>query len=88
MSLYHLPNVLSRYSDTAVFCFFMYILADLAVVSIIPLVVLVALNPSHKALGVSPSFELQELINENHNWVQTYGKSESHLRSNYTDISG
>ncbi len=37
-------------------------------------------------MGTSPSFELQELINENHNWSQTYGNSESHLRSNYTDI--
>ena len=26
------------------------------------------------------------MINENHNWSQTYGNSESHLRSNYTDI--
>jgi hypothetical protein len=37
-------------------------------------------------LGAPPPFELQELINENHNWVQTYGNTESHLRSNYTDI--
>jgi len=63
------------------------ILANLALLSIIPLVLLaVLLNPFHKALAISPSFELQELINENHNWAQTYGNSESHLRSNYTDI--
>jgi hypothetical protein len=37
-------------------------------------------------MAISPSFELQELINENHQWVQTYGSSESHLKSNYTDI--
>ena len=64
------------------------IFADLSVAGIIPLVILAILNsiPFHKALGVSPSFELQELVNENHNWVQTYGNTESHLRSNYTDI--
>ena len=62
-------------------------LDDLALASIIPLLALLLtfLNPL-QALGVSPSFELQELINENHNWVQTYGNTESHLRSNYTDI--
>ena len=38
------------------------------------------------AAGQSPSFELQELINENRNWVQTYGTSDSHLKSSYTDI--
>jgi len=62
------------------------IFTDLGIACIIPLVLLAVLNPFHKALGVSPSFELQELINENHNWVQTYGNTESHLRSNYTDI--
>gem|GEM_PF-492239 len=58
----------------------------LTVACIILLVLFTVLNPFHKALGVSPSFELQELINENHYWVQTYGNSESHLKSNYTDI--
>jgi len=62
------------------------IFADITVACVIPLVLLVAPNPFHKALGVSPSFEFQEMINENHNWVQTYGNSESHLKSNYTDI--
>jgi hypothetical protein len=34
----------------------------------------------------SPSFDLQELTNENHHWVQTYGNSDEHLKSSYTDI--
>jgi hypothetical protein len=60
-------------------------LADLTLAGIIPLILLVILNP-FQSFGLSPSFGLQELINENHDWVQTYGNSESHLRSNYTDI--
>ena len=34
----------------------------------------------------SPSFELQEMINENHDWFQTYGNSDLNLKNNYTDI--
>ena len=37
-------------------------------------------------MAQSPSFELQELINENRHWVQTYGNNDSHLKSSYTDI--
>ena len=28
-------------------------------------------------MALSPSFELQELINENRHWVQTYGNSDT-----------
>jgi hypothetical protein len=38
------------------------------------------------AMALSPSFELQELLNENRNWVQTYGNSNANLKSSYTDI--
>ena len=38
------------------------------------------------SMAQSPSFELQELINENRNWIQTYGNNDTHLKSNYTDI--
>lgn len=37
-------------------------------------------------MALSPSFELQELINENRHWIQTYGNSSTHLKSSYTDI--
>ncbi len=37
-------------------------------------------------MAQSPSFELQELINENRNWVQTYGNNDTYLKSNHTDI--
>jgi hypothetical protein len=48
---------------------------------------LLSLNPFYKqAVALSPSFELQEITNENRNWVQTYGNSDAHLKSNYTDI--
>jgi hypothetical protein len=44
------------------------------------------MNPFQRTMALSPSFELQDLINENRHWVQTYGNSEPHLRSNYTDL--
>jgi hypothetical protein len=47
---------------------------------------IIFLDPFHNAAASSPSFELQQLINENHRWVQTYGKSAANLKSNYTDI--
>ena len=50
------------------------------------LLVIIILDPFQKAIASSPSFKLQQLINENHRWVQTYGKSAAHLKSNYTDI--
>jgi len=57
------------------------------IVTIIPLLLLLLiLNPFHKAIALSPAFELQELINENRHWVQTYGNSDANLKSNYTDI--
>jgi hypothetical protein len=37
-------------------------------------------------MALSPSFDLQELINQNRHWVQTYGNSDEHLKSNYSDI--
>ena len=37
-------------------------------------------------MAESPSFELQELTHDNHHWVQTYGNSDEHLKSSYTDI--
>ena len=51
------------------------------------LVVTLTLNPFfNKTNALSPSFELQEMTNKDHNWVQTYGNSDAHLKSNYTDI--
>lgn len=38
------------------------------------------------SMAQSPSFELQELINENRQWVQTYGNNDPHLKTAYTDI--
>jgi hypothetical protein len=57
-----------------------------SIIIIIPLLLLLILNPFHKTMALSPSFELQELINENRHWVQTYGNNDAHLKSNYTDI--
>ena len=34
----------------------------------------------------SPAFELQEVLNENRHWFQTYGNSDTNLKNNYTDI--
>jgi hypothetical protein len=43
---------------------------------------------NHKSANAlsSPSFEFQEMINENHDWFQTYGNSDLNLKNNYTDI--
>jgi hypothetical protein len=62
-----------------------YTYAPLCIVIIIPLLLLI-LNPFHKTMALSPAFELQEMVNKNHHWVQTYGNSDAHLKSNYTDI--
>ncbi|HJT84557.1 MAG TPA: hypothetical protein VJ697_08745 [Nitrososphaeraceae archaeon] len=44
-------------------------------------------NPLYKeTFAISPSFELQEIINQDHKWVQTYGNSDKYLKSNFTDI--
>lgn len=45
------------------------------------------LNPLYKeTFALSPSFELQEITDENQQWVQTYGNSDKYLKSNFTDI--
>src|SRR5437879_12190857 len=62
------------------------ILINSVIIIIIPLLLFLILNPFHKTMALSPSFELQEMINENHHWVLTYGNSDAHLKSNYTDI--
>jgi len=62
---------------------------NLIIITVVPLLlslIITILNTFHEAIASSPSFELQQLINENHRWVQTYGKSDAHLKSNYTDI--
>src|SRR5439155_4400049 len=62
------------------------ILINSIMIITIPLLLLLFLNPFHKTMALSPSFELQEMINENHHWVQTYGNNDAHLKSNYTNI--
>src|ERR1700739_4220259 len=56
------------------------------IISISSIFILLFLNSFHKTMAISPSFALQELINKNHHWDQTYGNSDAHLKSNYTDI--
>ena len=58
--------------------------------SVIVIIILSLLLSSNlfveKATASSPSFGLQEITNENRHWIQTYGDSDAHLKSNYTDI--
>lgn len=56
------------------------------VISISSIFILQFLSSFHKTMAISPSFDLQELINKNHHWAQIYGNSDAHLKSNYTDI--
>ncbi len=54
---------------------------------IILLLLFLLLNPLYKeTIALSPSFELQEITDENQQWVLTYGNSDNHLKSNFTDI--
>ena len=59
---------------------------DVCFVIIIFVLLLLTLYAFHKAIALSPPFELQQIDNENHQWVQTYGNGEAHLKSPYTDI--
>lgn len=57
------------------------------IITLLTLLLLLSLNPfNEKAYALSPSFGLQEIINENRHWVQTYGNSDADLKSNYTDL--
>jgi hypothetical protein len=67
-------------------CYYFFFVYLFNIVVIIIPVLLLILNPIHKTMALSPSFELQEIINQNHHWVQTYGNSDAHLETNYTDI--
>lgn len=64
-----------------------YDLSSIAVVSFILLLSFLSKDfLQNDAMALSPTFELQELINENRDWVQTYGNSNAYLKSSYTDI--
>jgi hypothetical protein len=46
-----------------------------------------SLDPFYEEAAASSSaFELQEITNENRQWVQTYGNNDDNLKSNYTDV--
>ena len=56
------------------------------IIILLPLSILFLHTSNEEAVASSPAFELQEITNENPHWVQTYGTSDAHLKSNYTDI--
>ena len=57
------------------------------IVVILFLLLFLFLIPFFKeSIASSPSFELQEIINQDHKWVQTYGNSDKYLKSNFTNI--
>jgi hypothetical protein len=58
-----------------------------SILSSLLLLLLLNLNSFYQeAVALSPSFGLQEITNENRHWIQTYGNTDPHLRSSYTDI--
>jgi hypothetical protein len=58
-----------------------------SIIVIIILSLILAINPFYKQVAASsPSFGLQEITNENRHWIQTYGNSDTNLKSNYTNI--
>jgi hypothetical protein len=56
------------------------------IIILLPLSLLFLNSSDEEAVASSPAFELQEITNENPHWVQTYGTSDAHLKTNYTDI--
>jgi hypothetical protein len=59
-----------------------YTYPPLYVIIVIPLLLLFLIsNPYHKTMALSPSFELQEMVNKNHHWVQTYGGNHLKLKN-------
>jgi hypothetical protein len=62
-----------------------YLIAILLIPTIF-LFLSVMFNSFQRSDALSPSFGLQEVVNENRTWVQTYGNSSHGLKSAYTDI--
>jgi hypothetical protein len=59
----------------------------LFVIIIIITFIIFSLDPFYEEAAASSSaFELQEITNENRQWVQTYGNNDDNLKSNYTDV--
>ncbi|HZI71392.1 MAG TPA: hypothetical protein VFD60_09540 [Nitrososphaeraceae archaeon] len=56
------------------------------IIILLPLSLLFLNSSDEEAVASSPAFELQEITNENPHWVQTYGTTDAHLKTNYTDI--
>jgi hypothetical protein len=50
------------------------------------LLIILCSNGNTVSAVSSPRFDLQEIINENHTWYQTYGNSDAHLMNTYSDI--
>ncbi|HJT49396.1 MAG TPA: hypothetical protein VJ729_14520 [Nitrososphaeraceae archaeon] len=74
-------------SSIAIIFLLLIILSSLLFLSL-PQLSFLPLTPSYGegSATSSPAFELQEVTNENHTWVQTYGNNDTGLKSNYTDI--
>jgi hypothetical protein len=53
---------------------------------ILLLLLFISSSALSKTFAESPDFELQEIINQKNNWVQTYGNDSTHLKSGYTDL--
>jgi hypothetical protein len=63
-----------------------YFFSVFASFDIIILLLFISSSPFHKTFAASPAFELQGLIDQRSDWVQTYGNDSTHLKSDYANI--
>jgi hypothetical protein len=50
------------------------------------LLLFISSSPFHKTFAASPAFDLQALIDQRKDWVQTYGNDSTHLKSSYANL--
>jgi hypothetical protein len=63
-----------------------YFFSEFASFDIIILLLFISSSPFHKTFAASPAFELQGLIDQRSDWVQTYGNDSTHLKSDYANL--
>jgi hypothetical protein len=57
------------------------------IIILLPLLLLsISSSPFHKTFAASPAFDLQGLIDQGNDWVQTYGNDSTHLKSDYARL--
>jgi hypothetical protein len=70
--------------------YFFSVFASFDIIIIMLLLLLLLLfissSPFHNTFAASPAFDLQGLIDQRSDWVQTYGNDSTHLKSDYANL--